>query len=81
MSIVVKTLTCGSLSNGNSSNGNNIKSTRIRQNTGGVMSSKKVKVSTQHSFYGRITICDVCLNIYNRNFALKKASNMKNFIF
>lgn len=48
MSIVVKTLTCGSLSNGNSSssNANTIKPVHIRQNnTGAVMSSKKLKVS------------------------------------
>jgi hypothetical protein len=50
MSIVVKTLTCGSFSNGNSTNGNTTKSIHTRQNTGVVMSSKKVKVSLQHLF-------------------------------
>jgi hypothetical protein len=45
MSIVVKTLACGSLSNGQSSNGDNTKSVRVRHSTGGIMSSKKVKVS------------------------------------
>jgi hypothetical protein len=77
MSIVVKTLACGSLSNGNSSKGNNTKSTHTRQHTGGVMSSKKVKVSLQHLFNQRITTCEVYLifviktlhikiNIHNR---------------
>ena len=55
MSIVVKTLACGSLSNGNSSNGNNSKSIHTRQNTSGVMSSKKVKVSVAPFFNGRTT--------------------------
>jgi hypothetical protein len=50
MSIVVKTLKCGGLSNGNSSKGNNTKSTHTRQHTGEVMPSKKIKVSLRHFF-------------------------------
>lgn len=45
MSLVVKTLSCGSFSNGNSRSGDSNKSMHKRQNTGGRMSSKKVKVS------------------------------------
>ncbi|CAF4390249.1 unnamed protein product [Rotaria socialis] len=48
MSIVVKTLACGSsLTNGTNSNINNIKSVRLRQTTGGIMPSKKGKESSK----------------------------------
>ncbi|CAF2259173.1 unnamed protein product [Rotaria magnacalcarata] len=48
MSIVVKTLACGSsLTNGTNSNMNNTKSVRLRQTTGGIMPSKKGKESSK----------------------------------
>lgn len=61
MSIVVKTLACGSLINANNSNTNNTKSLRAKQSTGGIMPMKKGKVSDVYSSNRRIRICTVCV--------------------
>jgi hypothetical protein len=67
MSIIVKTLACGSLTNGNSSN---TKPLHIRQNTGGVMSSRNVKVSLAHFLIKQPQIFD----FYNEEFRIEKKS-------
>jgi hypothetical protein len=60
MSIVIKTLACGSLTNGNCSNGSNTKSMHARQNTGGGISSKKVMVNLTHFLLEESQIFGIC---------------------